>query len=172
MSLPLERVAIKGNVLAEGMLKFFQGCRGGGFSKKAPRAGFRFLIFNALFGVCDCPDFAPTISFILLIAMIRLIEKCGNIFFGVRLIPKSSRNKIIGEYNSALKLRLTAPPVEGEANQALVRFLAKSLGISRSQVELISGFKSKDKKISVSGLTLTELKTKIKALTNNEEDDT
>ena len=96
--------------------------------------------------------------------MIKLTDFSSKWSFEVRLIPRSSRNRIVGEYNGALKVQLNAPPVEGEANRALVRFLANELGLKRSQVELVSGFKNKNKRLAVSGVGPDELTAKIKQL--------
>ncbi|MCB2187749.1 MAG: YggU family protein [Deltaproteobacteria bacterium] len=81
----------------------------------------------------------------------------GGLSFPVRVIPRASRNQIAGLEEGALKVRLTAPPVEGAANQALVKFLAKSLGLSRAQVRLVAGEKSRHKRLWVEGLSAAEL---------------
>lgn len=72
--------------------------------------------------------------------------------FAVKVAPRASQNKISQIADGALKVRLTAPPVEGAANQALVKLLAKALGLPRSKVRVIKGFKSRDKRILVEGL--------------------
>jgi uncharacterized protein (TIGR00251 family) len=58
----------------------------------------------------------------------------------------------------SLKIRLTAPPVEGAANEALIRHLAEALSISRSQVEIVAGHTSRDKRIRISGVSEEELR--------------
>lgn len=70
----------------------------------------------------------------------------------VYVAPRSSTNKVVGVYNSALKVALTAPPVEGAANKALVEFFAKTLGVPKAAVKLVSGETSRHKVISVSGV--------------------
>jgi len=71
----------------------------------------------------------------------------------VRVIPRSSRDEICGLVGDALKVKLTAPPVEGAANEHLIRFLAKSLEINRSRIRIASGERSREKLVAFSGLT-------------------
>ncbi len=85
--------------------------------------------------------------------MLDIKEAENSVTFRVRLAPRSSRNSIVGEHQGALKIALTAPPVEGAANQALVEFLAKTLGIRKSAVKIIAGEKSKNKTVRVEGIT-------------------
>ena len=72
--------------------------------------------------------------------------------FAVRVAPRASREAVGGVHDGALKVALTAPPVEGAANEALVRILSKSLGISKSSVRIARGDKSRDKVVIVSGV--------------------
>ncbi len=65
--------------------------------------------------------------------------------------PRGSRNAIEGLHGDALKVRLTAPPVEGAANEALIRFLAEVLGCSRSALTLTSGATSRRKTVEIAG---------------------
>lgn len=82
------------------------------------------------------------------------IEPCDNgIRFSATIQPRSSKNEVTGVYNEALKIRLTAPPVDGEANKACMLFFAKWLGISPSKVRIIQGHRSKNKTIEVEDLT-------------------
>ena len=82
------------------------------------------------------------------------IKYCDN---GIRISaiiqPRSSKNEAKEVYNDALKIRLTSPPVDGEANKACMRFFAKWLGISPSKVSIIQGLSSKNKIIEVTDLT-------------------
>ena len=70
----------------------------------------------------------------------------------VYVAPKSSSNKIVGVHNGAVKVALTAPPVEGAANKALVGFMAKTLGVPRGAVRLLSGESSRNKVVQVVGI--------------------
>jgi uncharacterized protein (TIGR00251 family) len=67
--------------------------------------------------------------------------------------PRAARDGVVGIQGDAVKVRLTAPPVEGKANQALVRFLAKQLGVPRNAVELTAGAGSRRKTVQVAGLS-------------------
>lgn len=71
----------------------------------------------------------------------------------VKLIPRSSRNEIVGYMDDGtLKIKLTAPPVEGQANQAILKFLAGMLDIPTGNIEIISGKTSHNKLIAIVGL--------------------
>lgn len=66
--------------------------------------------------------------------------------------PRASRTRVLGEHDGLLKIQLAAPPVEGEANAALVEFLGKLLGVPRRQVSLISGDASRRKRVKIQGV--------------------
>jgi uncharacterized protein len=83
-----------------------------------------------------------------------LIKPCVNgIRFSAIIQPRSSKNEVTGLYNDALKIRLTSPPVDGEANKACMIFFAKWLGISPSKISIVQGLSSKNKTIEVEDLT-------------------
>lgn len=67
----------------------------------------------------------------------------------VRLQPRASRNEIIAEQDGRLKIRLTAPPVEGKANSALCKFLAKTFGVANRHVSLETGDSHRDKRLRI-----------------------
>jgi uncharacterized protein (TIGR00251 family) len=77
------------------------------------------------------------------------------------LQPRGGRDAIIGLHDDALKIRIGAPPVDGAANEALVRFLADRLGVSRSAVALVSGHTSRNKVVEVSGLSTEEARRRL-----------
>jgi uncharacterized protein len=77
----------------------------------------------------------------------------GAVSFSVRVTPRASRNTIDGEYQGAIKVRLTAPPLDDRANEALRHFLAARLRVSPSAVTIVSGEKSRTKVVSVVGVT-------------------
>jgi len=77
----------------------------------------------------------------------------GGIRLRVRVQPRASRTELAGRHGDALKVRLTAPPVEGAANEALLRFLAERLGVSRSAIRLLSGASGRAKVVTVDGVT-------------------
>ena len=70
----------------------------------------------------------------------------------VRLHPRAAHEEIVGERNGALVVRLTAPPVENRANEALCRLLAKELGVARTRISLKRGARSRDKVVQIEGL--------------------
>jgi uncharacterized protein len=82
-----------------------------------------------------------------------ITETQGGVTFSVRVMPRSSRNQIVGVEGGALKIKLTAPPVEGAANAALIEFMAEWLGVRRSAVSIVSGDKARNKIVRVSGVT-------------------
>jgi uncharacterized protein len=74
--------------------------------------------------------------------------------FSVRLQPRASKNEIVGLQGISLRVRVTAPPVEGMANDALVELLSKALETSRRNVCIVSGHSSRTKVIEISGVDL------------------
>ncbi len=83
--------------------------------------------------------------------------------FAVRVQPRASRNAIAGEMGDALRIALTAPPVEGKANEACVEFLANLLKVSRSSVTIASGESSRNKVVRVAGMSASELEQRLRA---------
>jgi hypothetical protein len=81
-----------------------------------------------------------------------LRESDAGLTLRVRVQPRASRDALSGEREGALVIRLTAPPVEGAANEALVRFLGKALGVAPSAVRVVSGATGRNKVVSVAGL--------------------
>ena len=79
----------------------------------------------------------------------------------VRLTPRSSRDAIAGFEGETLRVRVTAPPVEGRANRALVRLLAKRLGVPRGAVRVVAGQASRSKIVAVDGLDAAELRRRL-----------
>jgi uncharacterized protein (TIGR00251 family) len=93
--------------------------------------------------------------------MIALTEHSEGCILPVRAQPGARRSGIQGEQNGALKVAVTAPPEDGRANQALVEVLREELGLKRSQVELIAGHTSRDKRFLIRGLSCEELRAKL-----------
>jgi uncharacterized protein len=84
----------------------------------------------------------------------------GNaVLFRVRVQPRASRDAIEGEHNGALKVRLTAPPVEGQANDSLRRLLAEHLNVAVSAVRIVAGKNNRNKRVSIAGVTRTQVLT-------------
>lgn len=93
--------------------------------------------------------------------MLRVGEVIGGVRLEIRVQPRSSRNQVVGEQAGALKVKLTAPPVDGEANAALVAFLSRYLKIPRKDINLIKGETSRNKIIEIMGISSEELLLKI-----------
>ena len=90
--------------------------------------------------------------------MIVLNEESGFVLFAVRVQPRASRNAIEGEWQGALKVRLTAPPVDDKANAALCVFLAEQLNIPRSAVRILAGEHSRNKRVKVRGVSVEQIR--------------
>jgi len=89
--------------------------------------------------------------------MIPVKETNDGVVFQVRVLPRSSKCDIAGIQGDALKIKITAPPVEGKANVECVRFLSDRFGIKRSRISIISGHTSKNKTIAISGTTRKDM---------------
>ena len=90
--------------------------------------------------------------------MIAIEQGAGLVRFDVRVVPRASRDAIVGEHDGALKIALTAPPVEGAANAALIAFLAKALGVAKRAVTIASGEASRQKRVQIEGVTATDVR--------------
>jgi uncharacterized protein (TIGR00251 family) len=95
--------------------------------------------------------------------VIPLREGPDGVRFAVRVQPRAKRNAIVGELGDALKIALTAPPVDGRANQACVEFFADLLGLPRSSITIASGQSSRNKVIRVTGISADELRRRLGA---------
>lgn len=84
--------------------------------------------------------------------------------FQVKVQPRAKKNAIIGVVGDAIKLALTAPPVEGRANEACIVFLAQKLGVPRSSVVIAVGSSSRNKVVCVAGLSAAEVERKLSAI--------
>ena len=76
----------------------------------------------------------------------------------IRVVPRASKSEIVGEVEGSLKLRISSPPVDGAANEEVVRVLAKAFGVPKSNVVIVSGETSKTKRIRVIGATPERLR--------------
>ena len=88
---------------------------------------------------------------------IRIEQRAGAVRLSVRVQPRASRSEVVGEHDGALKVRLAAPPVEGEANRELVRFLGKLLGVAPSGVSVVAGATGKSKVVEIEGMTVRDV---------------
>ena len=73
--------------------------------------------------------------------------------------PGAKRTEIAGLHGAALKIRLAAPPVDGKANEALIAFLAKTLAVPKSRIELVSGETARAKRVRIAGVDAASLRT-------------
>ena len=89
--------------------------------------------------------------------MVSIQDTPDGATFAVKIHPRARKNALNGELGDALKLSLTAPPVEGHANQACIDFLANLLKVPRSSVTIASGLSSRRKVIRVSGVSADEV---------------
>ena len=89
--------------------------------------------------------------------MLDAQEREGAVTFPVRVQPRASKDEIAGEMGGALKVRLQAPTVEDRANEALVEFLAQLLKTPRSAVRILSGERSRTKRIEIRGVTRQQI---------------
>jgi uncharacterized protein (TIGR00251 family) len=77
----------------------------------------------------------------------------NEVILKIYLQPRSSRNEIVGPHRDGIKVKVTAPPAEGKANEALLRFLAKELGVPRSSIEILKGLHSREKTLRIQSST-------------------
>jgi uncharacterized protein len=98
--------------------------------------------------------------------MIALQQHAEGVILPVRAQPGARKNAILGEQNGALKLAVTAPADQGKANKALVELLAEILSLKRSQIELLKGEKSREKRFLIRGLNLADLQERLATLIN------
>jgi uncharacterized protein (TIGR00251 family) len=89
--------------------------------------------------------------------MIEYSEQHGKLTFKVQVAPRASRSEIVGEHNGALRIRIAAPPVDGAANEELIRTLARAFGKRRSAIAIISGQTARTKQVEVTGVTWSDL---------------
>ena len=87
--------------------------------------------------------------------MIPITESAQGVSFAVKVHPRARKNAITGTMGDAIKLALTAPPVEGKANQAVIEFFADLFAIPRSSVTIASGATSRSKVVRIAGVTKT-----------------
>jgi len=89
----------------------------------------------------------------------------ADCILNIRLTPRGSKNEILGWDGDTLRVKVTAPPLEGAANKACVQLVAQRLGVKRSQVTIVAGDKSRNKILRLTGVTIDEAR---QALTTSE----
>ncbi|HRO68056.1 MAG TPA: DUF167 family protein [Pseudobdellovibrionaceae bacterium] len=85
----------------------------------------------------------------------------GAVRLHLLIQPKASKSEIVGPHDGALKIRIQSPPVDGKANETLIEFLAKTLGLSKRSVRLTKGETNRHKVVEIEGLGFDEVKQKL-----------
>jgi uncharacterized protein (TIGR00251 family) len=80
-------------------------------------------------------------------------DGAGGAVLEVLVQPRASRTRVVGEHDGRIKIQLAAPPVDGEANAALLAFLAEALGVKKADVALLAGEAGRRKRVAVAGRT-------------------
>ena len=93
--------------------------------------------------------------------MIPIHDTPAGATFAVKIHPRAKKNAITGELGEGLKVALTAPPVEGRANEACIEFFAKLLKVPRSSVTIAAGLTSRNKVVQVAGLTAQQVRDRL-----------
>ena len=96
--------------------------------------------------------------------MIPIRETETGAVFRIRVVPRASRCEAAGFQDDAWKLRITAPPVEGKANEACAALLAELLGVKKGQVAIIAGHTSRTKTVAIAGVKAAEIAARIASL--------
>ncbi|MEK6764975.1 MAG: DUF167 domain-containing protein [Planctomycetota bacterium] len=89
--------------------------------------------------------------------MVKTREVEGGIVVSVKIQPNSSKDRVIGEYADRIKIAVTVAPEKGKANKAVIKLFAKWLGVKSSDIQIISGEKSRDKEVFVRNITEDDL---------------
>jgi uncharacterized protein len=90
--------------------------------------------------------------------LIETQERDGRVSFAVRVQTRASRDEVAGEWEGAMKIRLVAPPFENRANEALCDFLSSILKISKSAVRILSGDRSRSKRVEIRGVSAAQVR--------------
>lgn len=89
------------------------------------------------------------------LAGLSIVERDGGVTFEVRVQPRASRAAFVGLHEASVKVALTAPPVDGAANAALIELVAEVLGVPKRRVQIVRGDKSRQKVVRVAEMTST-----------------
>ena len=93
---------------------------------------------------------------------LNISEQNNGIIVAVRVIPCASKSEIVGEHGGSLKVRISSPPVDGAANVEIIRLFAKHFGVSKREVSIVNGETSKNKRIKIENLSVSEFEELIK----------
>ncbi len=89
--------------------------------------------------------------------MVEIVERDGAVVFSVRVQPKASSERIVGEHGGALKIAVTTAPEGGKANRAVVKLLAELLRVPKADIEIISGATSRNKRLKITGIRPSQI---------------
>jgi uncharacterized protein len=95
--------------------------------------------------------------------VIGIQETAGGVSFAVKVQPRARRNAVLGELGGTVKIALTAPPVDGRANEACIEFLADVFHVPRGALAIVSGENSRSKVIRISGISAHQLRAMLDA---------
>jgi uncharacterized protein (TIGR00251 family) len=90
-------------------------------------------------------------------------EKNGAVRVALRVTPRASRDAIVGVYDGALKVTITAPPVDGAANAAIVRLLARTLGVAKGAVRIVGGESGRRKLVEIDGVSVASIRSLVRS---------
>jgi uncharacterized protein (TIGR00251 family) len=97
-------------------------------------------------------------------AGLEVTQTDGGVVLAVKVVPAGSKTAIVGQLNGMLKIKLSAAPQKGKANQCLINFLAKRLGVRKNAVSIVSGVTSPVKKVLIANLTVENVLSKLTTL--------
>jgi uncharacterized protein (TIGR00251 family) len=86
---------------------------------------------------------------------LKVRETGSGLEIQLHVLPRAKRSEIAGLHNGALKVRITAPPVDDAANRAIIEFLSRLLDLPKSNIHILAGLKSREKTLQLQGITLT-----------------
>ena len=87
-----------------------------------------------------------------------------GVIISLHVLPNAPKSEIIGEHNGLLKIKIKAPPVDGKANDAIIKFFSDIFDISKSKIEILKGDKSKGKSLLIYGATIQQVQDKVASL--------
>lgn len=93
----------------------------------------------------------------------KLLEKDGAVRFEVHAKPRAKKSRVVGDRGDAIEIALAAPPVDGAANEELIRFLSRVLDVAKREIQLVRGESSREKLVAITGLTLAEVEARLHA---------
>ena len=94
-------------------------------------------------------------------AGLEVTQTDGGVVLAVKVVPAGSKTAIVGQLNGMLKIKLSAAPEKGKANQCLINFLAERLGVRKNTVSIVSGATSPVKKVLIADLTVENVLNKL-----------